>query len=156
MLPETPKGRLDRWSNLQLAIGICFALVVLITIPVLPRIYQEGPGVHAALTLQAINDAQTAYYSTHSRFAASLSQLAAGSGAGAESRFFEHGRLSLWVGTQRRYVLSMRGGADYYSINADPPFPEETQLHLYTDASGVIRLHYSRPAGPTDRVYSPN
>lgn len=51
------------------------------------------------------------------------------------------------------YRFSMAGDGTSFTISADPEVDLITAIHLFADASGVLRYAYGGPANPTEQPY---
>lgn len=143
------------FSLIELLIVIAIILILAaIAFPKLGSARRSAYELAAIRACQTINTAQVQYFSTYSRYAATLLEL--GPPPGSTSPSPAAADLipeSLAAGLHQGYVYTMVGTPAGYTVNADPQAFEVTgSRSFFTDHSTVVRQHYgNQPATENDQ-----
>ena len=125
---------------------IVVAIIGIIAAIAVPNLLQSKAAANEASAISAIRNLVT----SHITYSATLG---AGSYA-ADLSVLEAAKLIdsvLGSGTKDGYVFTSSGGANTFTINADPTVPYSTgNRWFFTDESGVIRVDMDSPADVDD------
>jgi prepilin-type N-terminal cleavage/methylation domain-containing protein len=150
----------EGFSLIELLIVVAIILVIAaIAIPNFMRARIASNEASAVSSLRTINSAQVTYASFYGRgYSSTIAQLGpppGGSSASASAADLIDDVLASGIksGYSFEYtpVLGGAGLYDNYTLRARPTVQDRTgSRHFYTDASGVIRVAFGVPAGPSD------
>ena len=141
------------FSLVELLIVVAIILILAaIAVPKLNQNRQLAQETAALRELQAINTAQTQYYSQFGRYATNLSELGPGASGGAQgpqAADLIPGELA--KGNKSGYKFAMAGGPAGYQITAVPEqFGSTGRRTFYSDQTMVVRQNWSaEPANAT-------
>jgi prepilin-type N-terminal cleavage/methylation domain-containing protein len=149
-LPKRQGG----FSLVELLIVVAIILILAaIAVPKLNQNRQLAQETAALREIQAINTAQTQYYSQFGRYAANLGELGPGTGTsgvgGPQAADLIPGELA--KGAKSGYKFNMTGGPQGYQVTAVPEqFGSTGRRTFYTDQTMVVRQNWSaEPANAT-------
>jgi type IV pilus assembly protein PilA len=141
------------FSLVELLIVIAIILIIAaIAVPKLNRTRMQAQEMAAVRHVVAIHQAQTQYYSTYGKFAASLAELGPASGGGAPGpAAADLLPEDLAKGEKQGYRYTVTASPTGYSVNANPvAFNSTGTRTFFSDQTLVIRQNYGEePAGPT-------
>jgi prepilin-type N-terminal cleavage/methylation domain-containing protein len=148
------------FSLIELLIVVAIILIIAaIAIPNFMRARIASNEASAVSSSRTINSAQVTYASFYGRgYSSSIAQLGpppSGTPASADAADLIDDVLatSAKSGYTFEYTPLTGGGSVYtnYELRSRPLVQDRTgSRHFYTDASGVIRVAYGVPAGPSD------
>ncbi len=150
-------GRRNRtlgFSLIELLIVIAIILIIAaIAMPKLTSARMFAYEMAAIRTLHTVNTAQTQYFSTYGRYAASLPEMGPPAGGAAPTAASaDLITQDLAQGNKSGFKFAMVGSPQGYTVNAEPQVFNTTGKRTFlTDQSTVIREHLgSEPATIND------
>jgi prepilin-type N-terminal cleavage/methylation domain-containing protein len=142
------------FSLVELLIVVAIILILAaIAVPKLNQNRQLAQETAALREVQAINTAQTQYYSQFGRYATNLAELGPGTGSsgagGPQAADLIPGELA--KGAKSGYKFNLTGGPQGYQVTAVPEqFGSTGRRTFYTDQTMVVRQNWSaEPANAT-------
>jgi prepilin-type N-terminal cleavage/methylation domain-containing protein len=148
--------RKTRWHGFSLIELLIVISIILIILAISVSHYRQAmifaSEMAAQATVRSLHQAETQYYSTYGRFAASLEELGKPSGGAANASGADLIDADLAKGEKQGYRYSIRTTPNGYQINADPiSYGIGGNRTFYSDQSHEIHAHSGRePASAND------
>jgi len=147
------------FSLIELLIVVAIILIIVaIAIPNFMRARIASNEASAVSSSRTINSAEITYNSYYGRgYSSTLAQLGPPASGTATADAADLIDDVLASGTKSGYAFTytptspVGGSYGNYRLNAGPTIPNRTgSRYFYTDATGVIRVAFGVPAGPSD------
>jgi prepilin-type N-terminal cleavage/methylation domain-containing protein len=148
-MPTLRNRRRRGFSLVELLIVIAIILIIAaIAVPKLNRTRMQAQEMAAVRHIVAIHQAQTQFYSTYGKFAATLAELgppASGGSPGPSASDLLPADLA--IGEKQGYKYVIAASPTGYTVNANPvAFNNTGTRTFFSDQTLVIRQNYGQEA----------